>query len=544
MASYQVLVVGLNGVPYSEIGNATIQSITWELNGWGEATLTMPVTDAQAWSEFRPAYQCEEEVQIWRNGRLIWWGIYVAGTADEQTLTITCYGLLWYFSRRYFGPVHSNAMPQQLINGTFDNASVLTGWSATAGITTSASTSRRRTGNQSIKLVTTGSGVTDYYIIQGVSVPTPARIKPLTYTATAWQYRETVTTRDNWDRGLVLAPFVGGVGQDPEIDSLAKPDEELGRWVRREASLTLPAGAGNSVGVVLYAPANGTVYWDDVVLTYQQRTGAVEGEDWSDDYLRRIFNYGAGNSNGGSTGPGGSLGDQKSWWGAPVLKSLLNMTFTGSGVAVGALRADLYWDHADEGNIFSAMSELPARNILDFEITWAPNGRSRAITAWGPRKGITKLGLAAEQGRNIVTFRYDVDGRRRATDVRVVGRATGKVKEEGQAGGPTVPSGWQYESIISPPFEIAGQALIDQAIAEEARLGEPVRTPTITVEAGMYMGDTIAGTGAESGAPLEVGDTIPVRISHGWIVEAANRRVVKMTLKPETETLELTFNDG
>ena len=301
--------------------------------------------------------------------------------------------------------------------------------------------------------------------------------------------------------------------------------------MKREASLTVPAGWGDQVAVALYAPASGTVYWDDVVLSYQQQTGAFEGEDWN-TYLQRIFNYGAGNSAGGTEGT-------PVWWGAPVLKSTLNMTFTGSGVAVGTLRADLAWDHADEGNIFTAMAELPARNLLDFEITWPSNGRSRTLTAWAPRKGSIKAGLAAEQGRNIVTFRYDVDARRRASDVRVVGRSSGKIKEVGQAGGPTVSDGWQYEAIINPPFEVEGQALIDQATSEHGRLAEPVKTPTITVQAGMYMGD-----GAEAGAPLAVGDTIPVRISHGWIVEAANRRVVKMTLKPENETMELVFNEG
>ena len=215
MASYQVLVTNMAGVPYGEIANIAIQSITWELNGWGEATLSMPVTDAQAWEHFRPSYQTREEVQIWRDGRLIWWGIYVAGTADEQTLTITCYGLLWYFSRRFFGPVHSSAMPTLLNNSTFDHATVTTGWGVTAGVTATASTGRRRTGSQAIKLETSGSGVTNYYVVQGINVPTPARTRPLTFTATAWQYRETVTIRDNWDRGMSIFPGVGGVGQPP-----------------------------------------------------------------------------------------------------------------------------------------------------------------------------------------------------------------------------------------------------------------------------------------------------------------------------------------
>lgn len=544
MAQYQVLTTAMTGVPYAEIANIEIESITWELNGWGEAILRLPVTDAQAWTELRPEYQTKREVQIWRNGRLIWWGVYVAASADDRFVTFTCFGLLWYFSRRYFGPIHSNAITPLLTNGTFEHATVTTGWGVTAGVTATGSTTRRRTGSKAIKLVTSGSGVTDYYIAQAVAMPTPARIKPLVWTASAWQYRESVTAPDFWDRALVITRVDGGgVSIDPFADSLAKPDEELGRWVYREASVTIPAGATGNMGIALYAPAAGAVYWEDALLTYQQRTGAVEGEDWSDDYLRRIFNYGAGNTGGGSEGPGGSLIDQKSWWGARVNKSSLNMTWTGTGgAASSALRADTYWDHADEGNIFAAMAELPARNICDFEVTWPTNGRSRTLTTYAPRKGSTKGGLAAEDGRNIVSYRYDVDGRDRANDVRVVGRAAATVREEGQAGGPTVADGPQLEAILSPAFEIEGQALIDLASTEQTRRADPVRVPTITVDAGPYMGDTQPGGTAEAGAPLGTGDSIPVRISNGWVQENAVRRVVKMTLRPAAETLDLVVN--
>lgn len=543
MADYQVLTTTMAGVPYAEIANAAIDSIAWELNGWGEMQFRLPVNDAQAWVELRPEYQTKREVQVWRNGRLIWWGVYLAASADDKTVTFTCFGLLWYFSRRYFGPVHTNTTTALLVNGTFEHATVTTGWGVTAGVTATGSTARRRGGSKAIKLTTSGSGVQSYYIAQAVAMPTPARIKGLKWTASAWQYIESVAVKDFFDRGLELTRVdSGGVGIDPYSDSLSKPDDPLGRWIRRETSIEVPAGAADNVGVALYAPTSGVVYWDDVVLEYQQRTGAIEGEDWSDDYLRRIVNYGAGNSGGGSEGPGGTAHDQKSWWGARVNKSGLNVTWTGAGVAAGSLPIDTYWDHADEGNIFSAIADLAARNIVDFEITWPTNGRSRTFTSYAPRKGSTKNGLAVEDGRNVVSYRYAVDGRDRANDVRVVGRGQGTIREEGQAGGPTVSVGPQLESIVSPPFEIEGQALIDLANQEQARRSEPVRVPTITVAAGMFMGDTQPGGTAETGAPLAVGDSLPLRLNNGWVQENATRRVVKMTLHPATETLDLVMN--
>jgi hypothetical protein len=527
VASYQVLVTNMAGVPYGEIANVAVQSITWELNGWGEATMTIPVTDAQAWEHFRPSYQTREEVQIWRNGTLIWWGIYVAATADEQTLTITCYGLLWYFSRRFFGPVHSNTMPALLTNGTMDATPVTTGWT-TVNVVATASASRRRTGSQAMKLVTASAANVECFAYQSVNVPTPARTRPLTMTLSAWQYMETLTIPHPANLAMVIGP----PGTTALIGTRVEPDDPLGRWVYREATYIVPAGTAGTLSAVLYAPSTGTVYWDDARVTYEQMTGAFEGEDWSDAYLRRIVDYGAGLSGGGTEGT-------PVVWGAPVLKSTLGMTWTGSGLAAGALRSDLWWNHADEAVIWQAMAELVTRNVLDFEITWPSDGRSRTFTTYPPRKGTTKAGLAAEGGRNIIAWRYDVDGRRLSNDVRVVARSPGKVREVGQAGGPTVVTGPQLEHVINPAFEISGQPLIDQATVEVARLSEPVRVPQITVAAAIYMGDT-----SEAGAPLTVGDSIPVRIDSGWVQEAATRRVIKMTLHPENETLDLVFNDG
>ena len=153
-----------------------------------------------------------------------------------------------------------------------------------------------------------------------------------------------------------------------------------------------------------------------------------------------------------------------------------------------------------------------------------------------------QLGLAVEDGRNVVSYRYDVDGRDRANDVRVTGRGQGTIREEGQAGGPTVSVAPQLEAIVSPPFEIEGQALIDLATQEQGRRSEPVRVPTITVAAGMFMGDVQPGGTAEAGAPLTTGDSVPVRLNNGWVQENATRRVVKMTLRPPTETLDLVTN--
>lgn len=535
MADYQVLTTTMAGVPYAEIANAAIESITWELNGWGELVFSLPVTDAQAFAELQPAYQTKREVQVWRNGRLIWWGVYVAGSADESTVTFTCFGILWYFSRRYFGPSYTNSMPTILINGGMESSPVTTGWSKTAGATVTGAAGPKYTGNQSMKVVTADAAGVDNHVFQFFAIPTPLRIKPLRWTLRGWLYIESVTTHHPSNFSMV----VGVPGSSAEPASRLKEDAPLRQWLFVENEFTLAPGVSGDLAAVLYVPAAGTVYWDDVVVSHDRRTGVIAGEDWSDDYLRRIVNYASGNTGGGSEGPGGTAHDQKSWWGAPINKSSLNITFAGTGgAAAGAPLVDTYWDHYDEANMYEAIAEVAARDILDYEITWPSNGRgARSFTTYVPSKGSTKPGLAIEAGKNLVSYRYDVDGRKRASDVRVSGRGSGTLREAAQTGGPIVVSfnEPQLEDIVQPAFEISGQALRSRADAEWNRRKDPVRVPTLTVAAKDFL-DTAAG------GPLTVGDSVPVRIDNGWVQEASTRRVVKMTLRPETETLDLVVN--
>ncbi len=539
-AEYQLLTTTMAGVPYAEIADAAIESITWELNGWGEAIFSMPVTATQAWDELQPDYQTVREVQIWRNGVLIWWGIYLFGDADQDRVTFTAYGLLWYFTRRYFGPVVTNIQGNLLTNGDMEGTPLTAAWTGFGPVAISAATTRRRKGAQSMKIVSSGIAGQECGVYAGHTVPTPARIKPLLYTISGWHYIEAVTIHHYTQNAIGVGP---GGSSAADLTRIA-PTDRLGEWIFRQHQFEAPAGYTTpNLTAVLYAASAGTVYWDDVRLSYQQRTGAIEGEDWADDYLRRIFNYGAGVTGGGSEGPGGSVGDQKSWWGDPNLKQSLNMTYAGAASAAGALRADTFWDHADGAVIWQAMAEIPVRDLLDFEITWAANGRSRTLTAYAPRKGSTKLGLAIEDGGDLVGWRYTVDGRRRCNDMRARGRTSGAVPEEGHSAGTAFFFPPQLESVISPAFELGGQALIDQATKEKGRLVVPVKVATVTVKAGRFMGDIQPGGTAEAGAPLVVGDTVPVRITHGWVREAANRRVVKMTLRPATETLDIVFND-
>jgi hypothetical protein len=294
--SYRVIMVDFLGGQKTEIANAIVQDITWELNGWGEATYSLPVLDPQAADA---KLLLEREVQIWRNGELIWWGIPVAYRATIAAATFTAYGLLYYFARRYFGPVYSNAIEPLLTNGTFEASPVNTGWtSAPATVSSAAPTiaasARRYAGNQSIKLTGGGDPATFYYVYQFGPIFTPVRSRPLKVTLSAWCLPEGITAYAPEDRGIEIQDSTPSPPN--QVWALLNAKVPMDRWSRLEASLEIPAGAVGNPTLALFTPSVGSVYYDQVRLTFTQQTGALEGEDWVDAYLRRVFNLGAGNT--------------------------------------------------------------------------------------------------------------------------------------------------------------------------------------------------------------------------------------------------------
>lgn len=536
MTAYSVVMVDMGGRPYTELVRAKVDHVTWDLNSWGEAVYSIPVRDPQAPDA---ALLLQREVQIWRDGVLIFWGIPVAYSADPQKATFTAFGLLYYFARRYFGPVYSNTMPAAVVNGTFEASPVDTGWSRSSPAPTVApSTALHYSGSQAVQL-TGGGGPVDalhmYYLYQQPSMPAASRSQPLTVTLSAWCYPQGITTYAFQNRGIEIE----GLGSPlPQAWALLDANVADRQWTRLETTLVIPRAVAPAVTIALFAPTTGSVIYDGVRLTYAQKTGAVAGEDWVDDYLRRVFNYGAGNSGGGSTGPGGSPTSQDQWWGATVLKSSLGMNFNPNPLAAGGVPVDTFWDHENNGLIYDAMAEVYKRDKADFEITWNAAGTTRGLTSYIPRKGSIKPALALELGRNITAFTYDVDGRLTANDVRVVGRNSGNTKEVGQAGGPapTTLGGVQFEDVISPAQEVDGQGLIDTAVSSERQRHNPVVVPTVTVKAAGLLDATNVG------GPLTTGDIVPVTMSYGIVTENSQRRVVKMTLHPATETVDIVFN--
>jgi hypothetical protein len=98
LPDYRVLVVDRNGFPRVELDLAYVDHVTWELNAPGEMVFKNPINDPKVAVYPRLLI---DEVQLWVNDELSWWGVPWRDTQTVEDLEVTCQGLLSYFTKRF-----------------------------------------------------------------------------------------------------------------------------------------------------------------------------------------------------------------------------------------------------------------------------------------------------------------------------------------------------------------------------------------------------------------------------------------------------------
>lgn len=475
-----------------------------ELNNWGTFDFKIPTLDAQA-IEVRPP----REVQLWRDGLCIWWGVIVKRSTDTglEWTTVQCYGLEWYFSRRMFGPIQTNYVS----NGGFESG--LSNWTA-VGCTATVDTAWKAKGTQSVKLTTNASGA-DAYLGQLLTVSGNVD-QAVVYRASA-VYRINPTATWNgpalYERGLYLARLVNGVvqGDDYVWEPITEDAERNGAEVFVESPhVTVPAGQTQTLDLRLYGPST-VINWDVVSVKVEESVSTPVAGEQVETLLQRVIEYaqhGAG-------------------------KSELSMTFayTTTGKYV-PLRAYQFYDH---GNIWESFREFIESNVCDVGVTWNTSGTARTFNVWGwPGRGTLKPGLQMDLslGGLVVGAEYEESIEESATKVRALGQGTGATREVGEAVDTSLMDGLVLEASLDTPLETSVGVLDDWASAELGRTKAPIRTPRLVCRE----------NSAQIIETLSLGDLVPVVISQGWIQENATRRVIGISINCESDTLEPTVN--
>lgn len=491
---YQVLLVDTSGVPLALLENATVESVGWELNGFGGATITLPMSDPKALL----VQPLAPEVQIWRDGACIFWGPPVRFRGDAGKLTVQCLGPLWYFSREHTGP---NTI-EFASNGNFEDG--LTDWSASGGdVTASVSTTIVAEGAKAARLVNADAD-TDRYLIQTIPFPSSERSGGLSVTVSGWYYIDpsvAFTGPAYLERGLYAESQYFEAWMPINFFS------PHGSWQRLEMNVGIPPPGFFTfdpvlLSIRLYAPG-GAIVWDRV----QAKVSAYVGADDPPGDLRYVIENLAG------------------WAAARFDRNITINTPPATGVIEGR-----QYLTEDDDNVWQALSEYPRRGICDFEVYVNPNGSSREFVTHVPRRGIAQSDLALELGKNILDdWTFDSDSTEVANQVHGLGRGSGvnrefEIAEDlGNLDGAMI-----LQKVVTADSRAPLSALRPMAQEELARAKQPVRTPTLPCRA-----DGLFGA-------LAVGDTVPVRMRHGWVNVNEEMRVMAMTLRPPVEVLDVT----
>jgi hypothetical protein len=522
---YMVRIVDKSGTPYAELVNAVVTNITWQLNSWGSCTFTVPTTDPQLGTMTAgPALLLEREVQVWRdplNGsapQLLFWGPLVRARATSQTVEFQANGLLWYYSRRLFGPILHN----QISNGDFESG--LTGWTAT-GATDSIDTNIFLSGTQSLKLVSSAQEL-DHYESEGFTKT--AGSEPIDVWVSA--HAQIVTTAGTayigpafMERGL----YVEVVESGTTIQAVWQPiDNSAPRnaWFRINAPIvTIPASTTCTVNVRLYS-VGGQINWDQVIARFEESTGANTVSTYADvaTIITNVNTYAQDTSEN---------------------KSDLNIA--GPVGTLGVVIARQYQFYL-QGNIWdTCLSQLVTEGQCEIDVEWNSTGTTRTLQCY-LKKGSTKPQLALVQGGNVADFSFDLDGQATASSIRVVGQGISSEQTltppigspavgdyVGYAVDTSANGGLVLESLESatPDTSIDGVAAL--TANELARLKSIVTVATVTVRENL--------AGALIGQ-LATGDVVPVSVDYGWAQLSGNMRVASMALNPFDETLAVTLN--
>lgn len=484
--------------------NANADWVEKVINDVWTAEFHMHPLDPDA-TQLAPELLVEREVQFWRDDRCEFWGVPVQARASLNRVTFSCVGLLWYYARRYFGPIRDH------FGTNTDFEAGTAGWTA-VGCTFSASTEWRALGTQSAKLVCGTEGA-DAFITQSHTTTTPSWSPVFFAFKAAFHLKD-----DGWigpaleERGLYLEvrDSGGGLVGEPVWEPLtnATPRDHH-RPVRLETGISVPAGMTNAQVVRrIYSPG-GTIYVDATDIAREESVGSPVIGEAADLIMKRFHEYA-----------------QDPAWG----KSNEDIGWASSPGSY-PIRIDIrqFYDHA---NILEAMRDYPKRGDLDYEMVWPPTtADSRTLRVWAGAKGVLKAGSPIELGVNVVgDFSYDVNGSAVTTAARVLGQGEGADREIGHAVDTSELDGLVLESVESAPLEAPIDALQGLADEDLSSAKAPVRVPEFTVAADEVL------------PAVELGDTVPVTVNYGWVQEATNRRVVKIRIDCTNDAATLGFN--
>lgn len=528
----RVIIVDHDGNPISEIENAQISPIIYELNQAEQWTFTFPTDDAKL-SSITDEYV--REAQLWRGDQLLSWGPIVRPQIRGATTEAAVQGAMWHLGRRNIGKaqrtnyVTNGDFEDGLAHWTLGTLSVLEPvanknpayWSGTIR------TNRQITGRRSLYLEQVdptrpkyGFEATQLFFWD---VPV-ANLEGDKWTLVAYAWIDSAKWRSSLPgrHGMTLqrsslletVDIIPEGGGDPitfpvSIETSTVPiddNTEQDTWIRMEVPLRQPITGDAEIIRVRLASPNGAVYWDRVSLTLDEATRFYDVDQAT--IACELVDH---------------LQD-------PAYdKSDVNIT--GDCQTTGITRDRVYY-HSEHPNGLRSIEEFTTLSD-GFDIGMVYTPVDRFFKTYFPQKGRHLPKFALETGRNISSFAWVFDAESAATSVIVLGVGSGSGREEAAAIDVGNFAGLTLEEVFVAPPDAKIEALDN--IAEE-RL-EVTRAPEVlSVRTTSPLPNQKDPVGV-----LEVGDTVPVRIEQGALLITGTYRITRLSINPD-DTLDLVLN--
>lgn len=500
MTEYQVVIVDKTGSRFGEFPDAAINRVSWTLNEAGTVDFSVPLRNPDT----TKILLLQREVQIWRGGSLLWWGIPTHARADGNTLRVTCNELIWYFKRLYLGkPGRANLV----FNPEFEQGTVgavPTGWSLN-GVSGSVSTAQHVLGERSVHL-TSSLPDADFFLSQNISTP----VAGATYYFAAECYIPPGTlvapALDN--RGFAAALFDGSNNLSDFQAMMVDQSTPQGQWVPIQFSVFVPGIANPSwhFEVRLYSPYS-EIYWDAIYVAVDEQ-----------------INY----TNADMSSIATNLVSR-----AQTSPDYSDLNISTSGPPSGIITTISY-KMTDHNNVFDIITDLTTQKnsrlgSIDVSIE-TPTPTSRIFTTWYPGKGSYKPNLVLEYGRNITKYDYELDGEQTANSIIVQGEGSGPTRMERGYVDASSLGGLILQELFSAPSGTPIDQLDALAYQEFTRSKNIVTILHITTS-----DPALVGT-------LKTGDTVPVRIDDNWTQVNGDYRITEIVLTPGTEEQQITLN--
>lgn len=529
---WSVRAVNIAGTIHAVYPTAEVLTITETVNAPTEATFTVPI-DAAGLGQLTLE---GSEVQLWRNGHLMFWGPVTTRRASstDRVWTYTAKDPLWYLLARNIGQA---SRVNFLANGSFETG--LGSWTNHGVSTVAADPANSVLGGQSLAMICGSTG--ENYMNQVIyESDTTATGYGLDFYLTAWCYIDAFIAPAGFGAGMLIqilgSPF-------PIAQSTVVIDETTPRntWVRLSAKVHAPGHAPAFIEVRLYCP-NGAIHWDGVTLTASQ---ALTFNREQTEIATEVVNYLQGKG-GFSTFHSISNG-----------KSDLNVRV--NNLPLSGIHKSRVYQEADHqpgyqgGTSGGVLDDFAvADDGFDFRVD--VTATTRTFQTYYPRVGTAHTDFRLEWVRNAgdgdgPSSQYGIIGWDIGESiespcannvVELSGWGDGPDREEGGYSNPSTLNGLTLELVESVPSNTPIDALNAIAQRRGRLLQNPIVTPTLTVAEPR---DPTTGSVIH---PLigviRAGDSVPVVLIDGDVEIVRTVRFVQVTYDAQQETLALVPN--